>query len=257
MNKYRALKMLLGVWTGTAAAQGMAREARTYVAFIGNHSSINLVVDDEGVRVREHWDNGSETSYAALLSGTSLKVEPLGGQSRDDVPGSLAFRQDMRRVRDLVSFVAGPAAYDNLYSGTDYLHPELNGLIVTLSTMAGDTGDDLTNCLLWTPELPNAPWRLSGGLVGDLGPLRGKIAQVWVRRGYELLLVSNEQFITSDVLLLLVRGDGTASDDNVKPASADLVKTPLLSGAVGKTYLLTATPLDGRAAAAICRPTLP
>ncbi|MFW7380864.1 MAG: hypothetical protein ACOH5I_18760 [Oligoflexus sp.] len=234
---------------------------KKFNALIGNHDFITVIYDDashENFQVQYFPMNGNNESYKLSLASQIFAVElPAGalGFSTSESDDE-EMRKYLKRMRDLISYAAGPERYEWQVFGRHILSPELNDAIIFIDQVLADRPEDNSNCQVYATSLTQEPWSMSGGVFGDLGNFDEIIDFVWVRAGYELVLVSGRNLPASEVEVVRARGNQNVDTKELASVDTALLEKSIAHVNDGRAYTLSGSLLDGSVRSLICRPYL-
>jgi hypothetical protein len=259
-KKYHSLLFLavLAFYPSVSLAEKMS-----YGALIGNHEFVTLEIDDHQVDVGMLYMNGRVDKYSIDLKSKMVRVSREDGSQTTIATTDSGYVPAVLKMRDLVAHIASPTSLDATYPATKVLRPELNALIEKLNTFTALDQDELANCVLFADADERNPWLLSAGVHGFLGKFEDNISRVWVRLGYELVLMSGKGFIEDEPVVITAKGDGLTTGAGLPV----LESMPLPSGRsgddtsrsltyVGAHYTLAQTDLYHHVGSVVCRPDL-
>lgn len=228
-------------------------------ASIDNHGAlvVRYMEGDLGhITIESISSNGTKKIYTWSRDEGSVVVKEADREEVfRDGGDSEEYRENLRKIRDLISYAAGPERYDWLVFGSTLVRPELNSLIDTIDEALGVKTENDVNCQLLIEAEGQSPIIVSGGAFGELGEKSQHVTKVWVKKGYTLVLVSNAFFETSgDVKLVRVVGDERRAKTELPKTDYDNRLSDLVESSDGTTYNISGTLMEGSVRSFICRP---
>jgi hypothetical protein len=241
-------------------------ESMNYQIFVGNHQFIHLMVSPQILdlnvsymnNTRDHlqyrrternfiWEKDGQISIVAMQS--EINQEYI----------SLALR-----LRDFVAMLTSPYPFGDSVTALS-LHPELNKIILELDQITSLGDRELANCILFPATGKLKPLTISAGVRGSLGDYQDNISRVWVRQGYELVLLEGPEFETKVERSVIAKGNGQSTGKGLavlesQPIPARFTEygsdsDPVNTGG-GAHFALSRTSFERRVGSLLCRPDL-
>lgn len=250
-ERRRHARTAIGLSAALATSSALAEAPKRFAATVGNHSAVVVTLEGDDIIVSRAFDNSTRMDQILNLRSGSLTIMQDHSQPRVVASDALDYGQRLTWLRDMVSYVAGPAIYDRLVFGTADLHPELNEVIAQVDGLIGDSAVSTANCQLFATSSSEEPiLALTGGVVMSLDSVAQASNEVWVRQGYELVLSDQKGLATDNANLVLMRGNGLSTHDVTVNTDSPL------AGKSGTVFVLDDTPIAGNVQGLICRPSL-
>lgn len=239
-------------------------EKSTYGALVGNHEYVTLEVDDRTIDISMLYMNGRVDSYSIDTRSKIVRLRHEDGSATSIAQTESGYIPVVLKMRDLVAHIASPTSLDASYPAAKILRPELNALIEKLNSFTALDQDELANCVLFADLEEKNPWYLSAGVHGFLGKFEDNISRVWVRLGYELVLMGSKGFVEGEPVVITAKGDGLSTGEGLPvlesmPQSTGGSRdgdTGRILSFMGAHYTLAQTDLYHHVGSAVCRPDL-
>jgi len=244
----------------------------TYEAIVGNHEFVSLEINDlseetPAIHLQMIHMNGRLDSYSLDFETKNILVQTGDASITQVTPEDKNYNNLVLKVRDLVAYLASPTSLDMSYpSPHKVLRPELNSLIEKINNLSSLGKEELANCVLFSESQERSPWFLSAGVHGSLGQFQDNVARVWVRLGYELVLMSHKGFAEEESVVITAKGDGLSTGsglpvlESMPPHSFSGLTTDDAREKnfemLGAHYSLAQTDLYRHVGSVVCRPDL-
>lgn len=181
-------------------------QAIEFGASIGNH---------EGVRVKYFYDReggsnvvqvtrsgfADRTSYEFREKTGIIAVQTSGSFEAKSwyTDGDAKYVPMLTKMRDLIGYAGAPERYFWPIGGSQVITPGAIHIVKYLDDRiaAASAAAVPANCILYKesfPETPTQACNLTAGPLFTLGPWESQVRSVWVREGYQLTLIKDQDF---------------------------------------------------------------
>lgn len=256
---YLVLVSISSFFLTTASFAG----TKYYDALVGNHEYIALQVHDTSLALVVSHMNGRNIAFQLDFNTHNIVTE----ETIQDIettriivtPSDSEYIDAVLKMRDFIAYVASPTSLENSCPAPKILRPELNETIEKLNALTLLKQQELANCVLFPEADEKAPWFLSAGVHGLLGKFEDNVSRIWVRQGYELVLMSNKEFVEAESVVITAKGDGVSTGPGL-PVLESMPLQPIgtteRSSFLGAHYTLAQSELYHHLGSVVCRPDL-
>ncbi|EFX60325.1 hypothetical protein DAPPUDRAFT_124562, partial [Daphnia pulex] len=179
-------------------------DAKEFGASIGNHEGVRLKyytdLNDFSKVVQVSRSGFVDTTTYEHRSNTSSIYVTTRGSIQDSYTvdkNDSRYLATLTRMRDLIGYIGAPESYFRPNGGPDSLNVQTIYLVKYLDQIIESLGKAPSNCVLYkdvaAPLSENA-CHLTGGALFTLGAWNENIKAVWVRSGYRLTLIDDDNF---------------------------------------------------------------
>jgi hypothetical protein len=222
----------------------LAQASKSYEVMVGNHDYLHLTVNDNEATFRASYMNNTQERIQLLRKSKILVLQGSSG-SRQVPQNSPEFAHFALKLRDFVSMFSASLQFRKDEVVEEGVHPELNILIDQIGQMTHLQPSALANCILYPTHSKENPWLVAGGAHGLLGRYQNNISRVWVRTGYELVLLAHSMF--KDLSLhIIAKGDGNSTGQGLA-----ILET---LAPAGTHFGLAQSEMDKQVGSFLCRP---
>lgn len=238
--------------------QSWGAETKGYQTFVGNHQYVELKVSKDTLNLDVSYMNNTSDHLQYRRIDKSFLVNQ---GSHTQVVTHEAAREDYvrlaLRLRDFVAMLTSPYPFGE--GNTSSLHPELNDIIGELDQITSLGDQALANCILYPANGILNPFVVSAGIHGSLGAYQDNVSRIWVRKGYELVLLDSPEFHAQVDQSVIAKGNGQSTGKGLsvlesQSLPSNLLDTDPASTKVGAHFALSRTAFENRVGSILCRP---
>ncbi len=244
------------------SGKSWGEESKIYQIFVGNHQFIHLMVSYDTLDLNVSYMNNtrdhlqyhrSERNFIWEKDGQTRIVATQDQNNQEYINLAL-------RLRDFVAMLTSPYPFGDTDT-TLSLHPELNKVIHELDQITSLGDRELANCILFPATGRLKPLTISAGVHGSLGDYQDNISRVWVRQGYELVLLEGPEFEAKVERSVIAKGNGQSTGKGLavlesQPMPIRLTDSETISTGGGAHFALSRTSFERRVGSILCRPDL-